>query len=102
MCQDRAVTLVQTQSDIRHIQRFGDKSSSVQTYSGKSLPPEARALLPLPTLADGSRAGRGVVTRVVMRVLAIQRRETSCTASTSTETCSGGVCWLMPWPRLKM
>ena len=29
-------------------------------------------------------------------------RENACTASTRADTCSGGVCWLMPWPRLKM
>ena len=29
-------------------------------------------------------------------------RDWLCTASTSALTCSGGVNWLMPWPRLKM
>src|SRR5690349_1655365 len=62
---------------------FGDKSTPERSLTGRI----AHRL--------GSRGARPAYTPM-------GRRECACTVSTSAATCSGGVNWLMPWPRLKM
>ena len=51
---------------------------------------------------EATHLGNALMQTVTRAGRARMRVECACTASTSACTCSGGVCWLMPWPRLKM